>query len=333
MKPAISIIVPVYNVELYLEECIESILAQTFTDFEILLINDGSIDKSGDICDEYAKDDNRIKVIHKEYGGVSSARNVGIKLAQGEYIGFVDSDDRIDKKMFNTLHMLCVETKSDISICTLGREINGQLINRKEEELIKEMNNTEAMRELFKGVLYRFSLCNKLFRKNCFKNIQFPEGRIHEDLSTTYRLFANCNRAIFTNYIGYIYVKRENSILTTSFSEKRLDAFIGWNEILSFMSEKYPQLSREFLSCFVYGCVDNVNHILNQVENKEDRQKYLGSIQLQVKRYFKDIILNNTLSLNYKLIITLLNYNIRLLILSNDLNKKGIKNWFKNKAR
>ncbi|MGO4496761.1 glycosyltransferase family 2 protein [Paenibacillus sp. 2RAB27] len=315
MKPAISIIVPVYNVESYLKQCLESLLAQTFTDIEIILINDGSMDKSGDICDEYAKHNSRIKVVHKEYGGVSSSRNVGIKLAQGDYLGFVDSDDRIDVNMYKELYELCVQSKSDISICMLGREINGELLNRNEEEIIKkEMNNTEAMRELFKGVLYRFSLCNKLFRKSCFIDITFPEGRIHEDLSTTYKLFAKCNRAIFTNYIGYIYIKRENSILTKKFSDKRLDAFIGWGEILPFMNEKYPQLSREFLSCFVYGCVDNVNYILNQVENKKDQEKYLSSIQLLVRKYFRGILTNNALSIKYKYLITLLNCNIGFLI-------------------
>src|SRR5665647_1387418 len=102
MKPVISIIVPVYNVELYIRECLDSILTQTFKDFEVILVNDGSTDQSGDICNEYAKNDKRIKVAHKDNGGVSSARNVGIKLAQGDYIGFVDSDDRIDENMYHT---------------------------------------------------------------------------------------------------------------------------------------------------------------------------------------------------------------------------------------
>lgn len=322
MKPAISIIVPVYNVELYIRECLDSILTQTFRNFEVILVNDGSTDQSAEICDEYAQKDTRVKVVNKKYGGVSSSRNVGVKLAQGNYIGFVDSDDRIDENMYKELYELCIHTNSDISICKLGREINGELINKIEEELIKkEMSNTEAMRELFKGILYRFSLCNKLFRKSCFEDITFPEGRIHEDLSTTYKIFANCNRAIFTNYIGYIYVKRENSILTKKFDEKRLDAFIGWGEILPFMSSKYPQLSREFLSCFVYGCVDNVNYILNQVENLDDQKKYLRSIQLQVRKYFRKILTNKILSIKYKYLIALLNYNVGFLVLT-----KKIKN-------
>lgn len=109
----------------------------------------------------------------------------------------------------------------------MGREINGKLINNEVESFYtKELNNVEAMEELFKGVLYRFSLCNKLFKRSCFENVHFPVGRIHEDLSTTYKLFANANQAVYINYIGYIYVKQKNSILTTAYYEKRLDAFI-----------------------------------------------------------------------------------------------------------
>lgn len=321
MKPEISIIVPVFNVENYLEDCINSILEQTFEQFEVILINDGSSDQSGIICDRYAKVDSRIKVIHKEYGGVSSARNMGVQAAQGEYIGFVDGDDRIDKDMYKTLLTLCEDTDSEIAVCKLGREIDGQLINDSNEEFVKEMNNTEAMKELFKGVLYRFSLCNKLFKKSCFKNVEFPEGRIHEDLSTTYKLFAQAKKSIYTNYIGYIYVKRSNSILTSTFNEKRLDAFIGWEEILQFMNSNYPELSREIMTGFVYNCIDNVYYILNQVESEETKKKYIINIQTYINRHYKKIMENKMCSLKYKYLISLLNFDIRLLILLDNLKK------------
>jgi len=285
MKPAISIIVPVHNVELYISKCLDSILNQTFTNFEVILVNDGSTDKSGTICDEYSRKDIRIKVIHKEYGGVSSARNSGLKIAQGSYIGFVDGDDRIDINMYEELYKLCTDSCSDISICKLGREVDGKLINSvQDEEFIKEMDNTEALKQLFNGILYRFSLCNKLFSKTCFKNVQFPEGRIHEDLSTTYKIFSNSRKAVYKNYIGYIYVKRNNSILTSRFSEKRLDSFMGWDEILLFMSKKYPQLMGEVLDSFTFWCVDNLYYIINQVESKKKKKEYLSSIQRIVRK-------------------------------------------------
>ncbi len=321
MKPVISIIVPVHNVELYLDKCIKSILDQTMNEFELILVNDGSIDQSGFICDSYAQKDNRIKVYHTNYRGVSAARNIGISVSQGEFIGFVDGDDYVDKDMYSKLLKLCKQTNSDIAVCKLGREINGKIINEDNSELIKELIHNEAMRELFKGNLYRFSLCNKLFKRSCFDNITFPEGRIHEDLSTTYKLFSQSKRSIYTNYIGYIYVKRENSILTSRFNEKRLDAFLGWDEILPFMNQRYPELEEEVISCFAYGCVDNIHFIVNQVEDREQKEEYLILIRKFVRKYYKKIMLNRVLSLKYKLTITLLHCSANLLLLSSKSRK------------
>jgi glycosyltransferase involved in cell wall biosynthesis len=318
MKPEISIIVPVYNVEDYLEDCLNSILVQSFQNFEVILVNDGSTDRSGSICDDYAKKDDRIKVVHQEYQGVSSARNVGIANAEGEFIGFVDSDDRIDIHMYKTLYELCKETGSHISICKLGREIDGKLINEESQEFIKEMDKEDGLRELFRGILFRFSLCNKLFKKSCFKDIVFPEGRIHEDLATTYKLFAAAEKSIYMNYIGYIYVKRQNSILTSKFNEKRLDAFVAWCEIISFITNKYHQLLPVVFSAYGFWSVDNIFYVLNQVEQKADRKKYLRKIQKYLRLYYKHLITNKSFGLANKYFVTLLNLSVELLIITND---------------
>jgi glycosyltransferase involved in cell wall biosynthesis len=321
MNPLISIIVPVYNTEPYVRKCLDSILAQTFKDFEVIVVNDGSTDNSGIICDEFAHKDHRVSVIHKTNGGLSSARNAGIKIAKGEFIGFVDSDDYINQDMYKELYGLCNETNSDISICKFSREVNKKVISEQNEEFILEMNNEEAMRQLFKGMLYRFSVCNKLFKQTCFKNVLFPDGRIHEDLATTYKLFSHSNKAVYTAYPGYVYVKREESILTSRFNKKRLDAFIGWDEILSFMYRNYPGLSKEFISCFSYGSVDNIHNIMNQVENKEDKKTYLKVIQQLVRKYFYNIMVNESLSLKYKITLALLMLNTNFLIFSGKSKK------------
>ncbi|WP_034765862.1 glycosyltransferase family 2 protein [Rossellomorea vietnamensis] len=328
MNPGISIIVPVYNVEPYLRDCVDSILDQTFTNIEIILVNDGSTDNSGLICDSYSNGHSNIRVIHKEHKGVSSSRNSGVAAAKGDYIGFVDGDDRIEPNMYLELYNLCVETKSDISICKLGREINGEIINIDNQTFQMNLNHIDAMKELFKGHLYRFSLCNKLFNKTCFKDIQFPEGRIHEDLSTTYKLFANSNKAMYTNYLGYIYVKRNKSILTSSYSKKRLEAFIGWDEILNFMNEKYPQLSNEYLAAFTYGCIDNMYYILNEIEDKREKLEYLNKLQYYIRKNYREIIKNKKLSHRYKYLITMINYNTQFLVISN-----GLRKLFKEKTR
>lgn len=321
MKPIISIIVPIYNVEKYLPRCIESILNQSFKEFELILVNDGSLDNSGEICDIYASKDDRVKVIHKKNGGVSSARNVGVSAANGEYIGFVDPDDYIDKEMYYKLYRLCIDNDSNIAICRFNREINGKLQNIGSTEEIIELNNIEAMNELFKGNLYRFSLCNKLFSNKCFNNVYFPERRIHEDLSTTYKLFANSRKAIYINYCGYIYVRRENSILTSTYSEKRLQAFIGWDEIIDFMSRNYSELIEQVIATFIYWCMDNISYILNQVDDYNDVKKCLNTIRIYTIKYHLYIKQNKILSLKYKLKVIIFNLNIYLLILQRKLNR------------
>lgn len=317
MIPEISIIVPIYNVEKYLPKCIDSILTQTFTNFELILVDDGSKDKSGEICDGYAKEDIRIKVIHQKNGGVSAARNSGVEYASGNFVGFVDPDDYIDKNMYKNMHELCKNNNSDIAVCKLGREVEGKLINKNNgvDELVRKFDNVKAMEELFKGVLYRFSLCNKLFHKSCFNNVKFPEGRIHEDLSTTYKLFANAKSVVYTSYIGYIYVKRKESILTSKYNEKRLQAFIGWDEILKFISENYITIKEQVVATFTYWCIDNVYYITNQLNSSIEIKKYLKAISMYTKKYYSDIKVNKILSRRYKFKIKLLNINYKILIL------------------
>lgn len=323
INPKVSIIVPVYNVENYLENCIESILNQTLQDIELILVNDGSTDGCRKICDEYAKKDNRITVIHKDYGGVSSARNAGLDISKGKYIGFVDSDDYVDLEMYDKLYKLCESNNSDIAVCKLGRVIDGKLINNEENLFIKDLNNNEAIEELFKGILYRFSLCNKLFKKSCFKEISFPEGRIHEDLSTTYKLFANADKVTYTNYIGYFYVKRNNSILTKTYNEKRIEAFIGWNEILEFMDKNYPNLINQTTLCFGYMVVDHIYYILSQLDDNYNKKRLLKKIRDTIGSNYKRITLNKETTLKNKLLVQMLNINIDLLIFIFNLKNKN----------
>lgn len=318
-QPAISIIVPVYNSSQYISKCIESILAQTFQNFELILVNDGSTDQSGQICDQYARVDGRIKVVHKKNGGVSSARNTGINIAKGEFISFVDGDDWIYSDMYYRLYELCKETDSDISICGNYREVNGDVIHFEREKLVIEMDNTEAMRQLFTGKYFRFAVWAKLYKKSCLENIQYPEDRRLDDLPTTYKIFSNAEKVVYTSYAGYVYLLRENSILTSSYNEKKLDVFVGWDEIISFMNEKYPQLSEEYISCFVYYSMDHVYSILNQVKDPAEKEKYIVYIQKYMKKYYKEIIKNARLSLKYKYLTTLINYNVKFLFLNNKL--------------
>lgn len=216
--------------------------------------------------------------------------------------------------MYKNLYELCENNNCDIGICKLGREVDGKLLNNNKEKKILELDKIEAMKELFKGELYRFSLCNKIYKRKCFKNISFPEGRIHEDLSTTYKLFANSNKAIYTAYEGYIYVKRENSILTSIYTEKRLQSFIGWDEIIDFISKNYNEVLDQVIATFTYWCIDNVFYILNQIKDYNSIKKYLKYIQKYTKKYYFYLKSNDILSKSHKRKIRILNINVNILI-------------------
>lgn len=303
--PKISIIVPVYNVEAYLEKCVESILNQTFTDYEVILINDGSTDRSGRICEEYAMKDDRIVVIHKDNGGLSSARNTGLAFAKGDFVGFVDSDDYIGSNMYKELYDLCVNHHCDIAVCKFGSDTENKSDHVNGEYQII-MNNQEAMEQLFRGVLFRFSVCNKLFRKQCFNGVQFPNGRIHEDLATTYKLFSKAKKVGFKNFIGYVYVKRIHSILNSQYNSRRLDSFLAWEEILKFINEEYPQLYGISIASFTYWCLDHLNYIFQQVEDKQEKINYINRIKKILLVYQEEIVRNKNLSFQYKIELLIL---------------------------
>ena len=202
MNPIISIIVPVYNVEEYLQRCIDSILNQSFKNFELILVNDGSTDNSLKICKEYLLNDPRVKIINKENGGLSSARNAGINIAKGRYIGFVDSDDWINKEMYKILYELCEKNNSDIAECrytvTTGNEMN--LDNS--SNLITILNNEEAIKSLYTNTSYGSVVSwNKLYRCELFKDIKFPEGKLNEDQFTTYKLYYKSNKIVLIDKV------------------------------------------------------------------------------------------------------------------------------------
>ncbi len=184
----ISVIVPVYNVEPYLKKCLDSIVNQTYTNLEILIIDDGSSDKSGAICDEYAATDSRIRVFHTENRGLSCARNLGLNNAAGEWIGFVDSDDWIEPDMYECLLSRALETGADVVECGHYREHDAKTITVIKQE--QQMSGMDAVRALLNKKLIN-AVWNKLYKRRCFEDIRYPEGRVYEDIATTYRVFAS----------------------------------------------------------------------------------------------------------------------------------------------
>jgi glycosyltransferase involved in cell wall biosynthesis len=233
--PLISVIVPVYNVEPFLRRCINSIISQTYRNLEIILVNDGSTDNCGKICDEYAKNDNRVVVIHKDNGGLSSARNAGLGAASGQYVGFVDSDDWITLDMYETLYSMFHETNCDVAqVATMAvADTDASLPDRKHEP--KSIKGKDILRKyLFDGLLSRHeshSVWSKLYKLKLFDTVKFPEGFIYEDIATNYKILLKCDKFAYTEKYCHYYFTNNSSITRRGANKKDFDIFIAFDEL------------------------------------------------------------------------------------------------------
>ena len=208
--PLISVIVPVYKVEPYLRRCVDSILSQTYTHLEIFLVDDGSPDNCGKICDEYAQKDNRIKVIHKKNGGLSDARNVAIDVAKGEYITFVDSDDFIACDYVETLYNLVEKYQCKVGVAWLRIFHEGCEAGINQPPYIEKVfDRIEGIEKMFYQELFDTAAWGKIYHRSLFKTgIRYPFGLIYEDLPTTYLLFLQADKIAFCNRVIYNYLLR-----------------------------------------------------------------------------------------------------------------------------
>jgi glycosyltransferase involved in cell wall biosynthesis len=214
LNDLISVIIPVYKVEKYLNRCVESMLRQTYRNLEVILIDDGSPDRCGEICDEFAKVDNRVKVIHKKNGGLSDARNIGIEIAKGDYFTFLDSDDWVHEEYIEKLYTLLIATKSDIAACNFIRTSREEILIDKSNIGTFQFSNIEALDQLTKSHLYvpLVIACGKIYHKDLFEGIRYPINKMHEDEFTAHHLLFKANQIIYTTEQMLFCQKREDSI-------------------------------------------------------------------------------------------------------------------------
>jgi glycosyltransferase involved in cell wall biosynthesis len=239
----ISIIVPIYKVEQYIHKCIESIIHQTYANLEIILVDDGSPDNCGEICDEYAQKDFRIKVIHKENGGLSDARNVAIDMAKGEYITFIDSDDFVTEDYIETLIDLVENYNVEISISQVQfcREDKDMIMHQKAIKAVVVNNLIGIERLLYQRGFETFA-CGKLYKKSLFDEIRYPKGMIFEDILVTYQLIGKAKSIAITNKKTYYYLQRKDSILGDGYYNKKMDILQIFEMMHKDFIENYPQL-------------------------------------------------------------------------------------------
>ena len=243
----ISVIIPVYKVEKYLDRCIQSVVSQTYHDLEIILVDDGSPDRCGKICDEWAEKDGRIKVIHKKNGGLSDARNAGLDIASGSLIGFVDSDDYIHPEMYQRLYETLINQGADLAVCGLYRirELDGEIVRSEIPCKDQVIDSREALRNTCYSACY-MSVWNKLYRRTLFSCNRFLSGKISEDIFIMPGIYSECTKIALLSSPYYFYVQTPNSICRSALKVKNLDSVEAYYNMLLFCERNgYPDLLQE----------------------------------------------------------------------------------------
>lgn len=310
-QPLVSVIVPVYNVEKYLKRCLDSVLAQSYKNLEIILVDDGSTDRSGEICDEYKKKDGRIRVIHKENGGLSDARNEGMKIGKGDYACFVDSDDVVKNDYVEYLFGLI--KKFDVEMSVAKYEVvtgSGKRIVPGGEIYSEVFSEKVALEELLSEKHFTVSANAKMYAKRLYKKIIFPKGKLCEDNGTTYKFIMMCKSIAFGNKIVYSYYKNSGSIMMGAFSVRRFDLVELTDEMCKAVVSKYKDLKEIALRRMIlarFSIIRQVNYKELARSEKGKVDSYRGFI-LQNKRA---VLFNSVYSLRDKIALISLMFGYR----------------------
>ena len=288
MEELISIIIPVYKVEEYLNKCINSIRNQTYKNIEIILVDDGSPDKCGAMCDEYAKTDNRIKVIHKKNEGLSEARNAGIEIAKGKYITFVDSDDYVIDTYISFLYNLIKENDADMSMGKHYIQYPKRTMDTGTGKKY-ELNAKEALEMCLYSNDIDVSAWAKLYKAELFKEIRYPKARVFEDSATIYKLIDKSKKIAFKSEPIYYYVIRENSIINKGFDHRMLDLIKSTEEMTQFTKKKYPELEKAANRRMMYAYLSTLTQMLRRNHiDAEIEKKLLEYIKAHSREVLKD---------------------------------------------
>jgi glycosyltransferase involved in cell wall biosynthesis len=256
MSNLISIIVPVYNMERYLDRCVSSIVNQTYKNIEIVLVDDGSTDSSPKMCEDYAKNDDRIKVVHKENGGLSDARNAGLKIAIGDYIGYVDSDDWIEPDMYERMVNACIDNDAEMALCRYFREYDDKTIDDGTDRV--DILDRETLLNIYitdkDGFMVYNSVWSKLFKRELVENVMFPKGQNSEDIMYTTRAMCKLNKAVYIDASLYHYViDRKDSIMNVAKTERMFkDELPFWREHIKCIRDNVSDAMADLAAYYYY---------------------------------------------------------------------------------
>ena len=285
MNPLISVIVPIYNVEKYLARCVDSIVNQTYKNLEIILVDDGSPDRCPQMCDDYAKKDSRIKVVHKKNGGLSDARNAGMAVATGEYISFIDSDDYVSDDFFECLLDAMNKENSDIAECSVVKFYEDNRFDEFSDDLsVKTYDTQDAMSALIAENPFHQHVWNKLYKTELVKDIPYAVGKLNEDEFWTYRVFGRANKVARLNKTMYYYFQRSSSIMGVGYNIRRLDALEGKANRQKYIENNFPDLSTQAKIDLYGSCMFAYQSVLKFMSGA-DKKKALELIRKYRKMY------------------------------------------------
>lgn len=298
-NPLISIIVPVYNVEKYLERCVDSVVGQTYKNIEIFLVDDGSTDNSGEMCDCFEKNDSRIKVLHKKNGGLSDARNAALDIFSGEYVTFIDSDDYVSPQYIEILYNALKNTDSDISIAghIRGNDTNYNFKENKQCVNTIKMTNEECLNNWHdKYINVETTAWGKLYKSGLFRdnNIRYPKGKIFEDMYTTHIIVKHSQNVCIVDNEIYYYFNRNDSIIHTQSVEKLLMKYDALTQRLEWFSANgYTDASHRLLIKQVKHIIKNMVSCKNESVKKymyDEFEKYYKQVK-KIKKTFLDTVI------------------------------------------
>lgn len=272
MESMISIIIPVYKVEQYVERCIKCIQAQTYTNWEAIFVDDGSPDKSGEICEQYAKEDSRIRVVHKKNAGVAAARNTGIISAKGEFIAFIDSDDYAHPQYLESLMNLHKRYDADLVIVGYELSYGSDIGDGKPQGEAELMDSASAIEKITENQQF-CSPWSKLYKKKLFDKIRYPEGAIYEDLMTAFEIFQAADTIVYQNIPLYYYFQVSESITRSEFHYGKLDEATALKKQYEFIEHNFPSLAKQAKYKYLYNVYGHILCLV-KAEDAYGKQKY-----------------------------------------------------------
>lgn len=297
----VDIIIPVYNVSLYLQKCLDSVLRQTYNNIHIIIVDDGSTDGSSSICDEYSQYDN-VTIVHQKNGGLSAARNTGLEKSNGDFVMFIDSDDWIEPNTVETLLNVLIKNDGDIACSRFFFEYEDKTIcTSPQKGEIKIYNQEEALKEVLAKRSIGYAAWGKIYKRSLFDDIKFPEGKIHEDIPVTPKLFLKCNRIITTDIALFHYRQQEGSLSRGLYKKSHYDLY-QFSVNNHYIVDIYPTLKDAYYASHYTACKD----LLTLFKTKAQKEEFVSDYTLyfdEIRHNIEPILRNGILSVKEKISI------------------------------